>query len=112
MYDVSTSSGSGTSVPFNFIAGSTVIPFGATSKRVDLAPIANLTLGQDVHITATAVGNETLSSANITVTNGSVNTLLATISGTGTILFYSDTTPPPDGIFIMYHIIYTEAWPG
>jgi len=112
MYDVSTSSGSGTSVPFNFIAGSTVIPFGATNKRVDLTPIANLTLGQDVHITATAVGDETLSSANITVTNGVGNTLLATISSTGTIIFYSDATPPAAGLFVMYHIIYTEAWPG
>jgi len=112
MYDVSSSSGSGTLVPFKFIAGSTVITSGTTSRRVDLTPIANLTLGQGVHITATAVGNETLSSANITVTNGSVNTLPASISSTGTILFYSDVTAPTDGIFVMYHIMYTEAFPG
>jgi len=112
MYDVSSSGSSGTSVPFKFIAGSTVIPSGTTSRRVDLTPIANLTLGQGVHITATAVGNETLSSANITVTNGSVNTLPASISSTGTILFYSDVTAPTDGIFVMYHIMYTEAFPG
>ena len=112
MYDVSSSGSSGTSVPFKFIAGSTVITSGTTSRRVDLTPIANLTLGQGVHITATAVGNETLSSANITVTNGSVNTLPASISSTGTILFYSDVTAPTDGIFVMYHIMYTEAFPG
>jgi hypothetical protein len=114
MYDVvnRSTSGPGTSVPYSFIAGTTVIPNLSQNILVSINEIASLILGTQVHITATSNGDETLGHPTITATAGS-NSLPATINSSGDIVFHSSVIAPATGIFIMYHIMYTtEGIPG
>jgi hypothetical protein len=114
IYDINTRS-SGTSgylIPFSFIAGSTSIPFGSTSKLVSIGEIAGLSIGNQVHITATAYGGETNKDHNIVV-EGNAGILPNQLNASGDITFYSSTTVPINGLGIMYHVMYTtEEIPG
>ena len=108
MYDVSTRSTSGTgfSVNYQFISGTTYIPTGVQKIIVSINEIADLYLGDEVHITATAYGDETTSYPNIIIYAGNA-TLPLQINNSGQITFLSSITVPATGLFIMYHIMYT-----
>ena len=116
MYDIATRSTSGPGFPvdYSFIAGTTVITTGNQKVTVSIGEIAGLILGDEVHITATANGNETSSYPNIIVAAaGWTSGLPFTINGSGDITFFSSIAVPATGLFVMYHIMYTtDEIPG
>jgi hypothetical protein len=117
MYDVGTRSTSGPGFPvtYSFIAGTTVIASTNQKVTVSIDEIQGLPLGTQVHITATANANETSGYPNIIVSAAGWNTgfLPFPINSSGDITFYSDTVAPANGIYIMYHVMYTtEEIPG
>ena len=119
MYDIANrSSGAippitgGVAVTYSFIAGSTSIPVGTTNKVVSIAEIAGLSLGNQVHITATAYGSETNSNYNIVI-EGNAGVLPNNLNTTGDVKFVVNGTAPTDGVGVMYHVMYTtEEIPG
>ena len=116
MYDIATRSTSGPGFPvdYSFIAGTTVITTGNQKVTVSIGEIANLLLGTQVHITATANGNETSSYPNIIVAAaGWTSGLPFSINASGEITFFSSIAVPATGLFVMYHIMYTtDEIPG
>jgi len=117
MYDVGnrSTSGPGFSVSYSFIAGTTVIASTNQKVTVLIDEIKDLILGTQVHITATANADENLGYPNIVAAADGWNTgfLPFLINNSGAITFYSDTVAPGNGIYIMYHVMYTlDEIPG
>ena len=113
VYDVQSRAtvGPGFSTSVSFVTGTTVITSGNLTTTVRVSEIANLILGNQVHITATPYGKEsTFGSKIVSVYIGAGAAILPqTIGANGEITFQINSNAPTEGFNIMYHIIYTTA---
>ena len=89
------------------VAGSTQIMQNTSAVTVSIGEIANLTLGEQVHITATGWGPRSIP-VNVTVQDpAGATTLPLTLNQSGQIEFKLDSLVDVGIVYIMYHVWYT-----
>ena len=91
------------------VAGSTEIATNNSTVTVSIGEIANLTLGEQVHITATGWGPRSVA-LNVTVQDPSgASALPMVLNQSGDIQFRLNQPVDAGSVYIMYHVWYTTT---